>query len=336
VLEVDFFDRTPESLGHGRERKPLPIEEKETYRWLEGYRLACQLQGRQPETQIVSVADSEADVYEIFLETDKQTTPADFIIRAKQDRTSPQRDRAAGPCAYQKVRQEVAASELVTVREIELCPTPKRAARRARLEVRAQRVTVKPPADRKHLDTVSYNLVLVEETGRPADDETRVSWLLITTLPITSTAEVLRVIDYYVGRWPIEVFFRIFKSGCRVEEIQLETNARLRRCLMFYKIIAWRIAYLTYLGRASPNLACDQVFAECEWKAVWRVVTRQRVPKKAPPLGKFLLLLAELGGYNHRTGDAPPGPQTLWLALRRMLDFALAWKLFQSNDEKGG
>lgn len=333
VIQADFFDRTVESLGKAAERKPLPLEQKETFRWLQGYRLACEVQRDHPNTHIISVADCEADIYEIFLEHGKQPAPADFVIRAKQDRRCLELDNEAGIRVFKKVRDEVAASEIVTVRHIDLPPTPKREARQARLEVRAKQVVVKPPHMREHLGPVTYNLVLVAETGRPADDKTAVEWLLITTLPIDSVEDVLRVVDHYVGRWPIEVYFRIFKTGCQVEEIQLTTNDRLKRCLMFYKVIAWRIAFVTYLGREYPKLGCDQVFTESEWKSVWRIVTRKKLPKTPPPLVKFIPVLAELGGYNNRNSDTPPGPKPLWIAIRRMHDFAQAWEVFHTDEE---
>ena len=325
VLEVDFFSRTPESLGKTRERKYDPIEEKESYRWLQGFRLACQLARQHPTTQIVSVADCECDIYDVFCEYQKQETPADFVIRANQNRRSTELNPDVGGHVYKKVRDEVAASELLTTREVELPRTPKREARTARLEIRAKTVTVKPPHMRQSLGTVQYNLVLVQEVGRAEDDETTVSWLLITSLPIDSVDAVLRVVDYYVARWPVEVFFRVYKSGCRVEEIQLETNARQQRCLVLYKIIAWRIMYLTFLGRECPQLPCDQMFADCEWKPVWKIVRDDPLPEEAPPLSEFIPMLAELGGYNNRQHDHPPGPQAIWVGIRRMTDFALAW-----------
>jgi hypothetical protein len=328
VLEVDFFSRTAASLGKARERKYDPIEEKESFRWLQGYRLACQLAREHPTTQIVSVADCECDIYDVFCEYEQQPAPADFVIRAKQNRRSTELNPDVDGRVYKKVRDEVAASELLTTREVELPRTPKREARTARLEIRAKTVTVKPPHMRDSLGRVQYNLVLVQEVGRTEDDETTVSWLLITSLPIDSAEAALRVVDYYVARWPIEVFFRVYKSGCRVEEIQLETNARQQRCLMLYKIIAWRIMYLTFLGRECPELPCDQMFADCEWKPVWKIVSDDPLPEEPPTLSEFIPMLAQLGGYNNRKHDHPPGPQAIWVGIRRMTDFALAWNAF--------
>ena len=277
------------------------------------------------------MADREADIYDVFLEAQKHPTPADFVIRAKEDRSTPERDYNRGPSVYCKVRDEVSKSEIRIEKTIGLPTTPKRKARQAELEIRALRVTVKPPHARPSLPQVTYNVVLVEEIGGPQDG-TDVSWLLITTLPIESVEEVQRVIDYYAARWSIEVYFRTLKTGCRVEDIQLETTKRLKNCLAFYKIIAWRVMYLTYLNRECPSLPCSAVFDESEWKSVWRVTTKEELPKRPPTLSEFMPLLARLGGYNNRPKDPPPGPQAIWVGIRRMTDFAIAWLAFGPDD----
>lgn len=328
VLETEFFDRAPETLGKSAERSTLPIEQKESFRWLKGYRSACDLARESPTTQIISVADREADIYDIFVDAQQQPgIRADFIIRAKLDRCTLERDLTAGQAAYCKVRDEVSQSKLRATRTIELSQTPKRAARQANLEIRAIAVQVKPPHERSRLPSVAYNVVLVEEMGGPGDG-TDVSWLLINSLPIDTVDNILLVIDYYVARWTVEIYFRTLKTGCRVEEIQLETNHRLKNCLAFYKIIAWRVLYLTYLNRTCPTLPCTTVFDESEWKSVWRVVTKKPLPKKPPMLSIFLKLLTQLGGYNNRATETAAGPLPIWVGLRRMTDFATAWLAF--------
>ena len=330
VVGTEFYDRAPETIGLSDDREKLPIEEKESFRWLKGYRLACELAAACPETQIVNVADREADIYEIFVEAQQQAEPrSEYIIRAKDDRCTPERDWEAGPATYIKVRAEVSRSKLRTTRTIDLSQTPKRAPRQAALEIRALTVEVKPPHARARfrLPSATHNVVLVEEINHP-NDGTQVSWLLITTLPIDTVENILKVIDYYAARWAVEIYFRTLKTGCKVEEIQLETTARLKRCLALYQIIAWRVLNLTYLNRTSPTLPCTAVFAESEWKSVWCIVTKQPLPKKPPVLSEMMKLLTQLGGYNNRAADAPAGPQAIWCGLRRMIDFANAWIAF--------
>ena len=203
VVGVEYFDRAAESLGEAQERRNLPIEEKESFRWLKGYRLASELMCDCPETRVISVADREADIYDIFVESKENAESVDFIIRAKVVRSTRERDPESGPAVYRKVRDEVSASELRATRTLELRGTPKRKARKAKLEVRAIQVTVKPPHARPYLPSVTYNVVLVEEVNGP-NDGTDVSWLLITTLPIDTVDDILRVVNYYVARWTIE------------------------------------------------------------------------------------------------------------------------------------
>ncbi len=329
VVNVKIWARSDEGFGTAKQRQYDPLETKEKYRWLEGYRYACELQQQVPETQIVSVADCECDIYELFVEVDKQGEAAvDYVIRGGKTRCLPELDPESGPSTYRKLQQKMNEAPLITVRQLDLPRTPKRKAREVTLEVRAKRVRLKPPY-RKHttLPEVEINVVLVREINPPSDDEA-VEWLLITTLPISTAEEVLLVVDYYTGRWPIEVFFRVYKTGCQVEQIQLETSARLLPCLMLYKIIAWRVLYLTMLGRHCPELPCDVLFTADEWKPVWKITSKEPIPEIAPSLSTFLLLLAQLGGHNGRAKDGPPGPQSIWVGIRRMTDFAMAWRAF--------
>lgn len=331
VLATENFDRAAESLGQADQRTNLPIEDKESFRWLKGYRLACEVAAQCPGTRIVSVADREADLYDIYVEAQAAAARpgprADYLIRVRTERSTLEPDPAAGAAAYHKVRDEVRRSPLRTTQTIELTATPKRTSRTATVEVRALTVQIKPPHARPHLPVVTANVVLIEEVGGPGDG-TDVCWLLITTLPITTLEEVLLCLKYYLARWAIEIYFRMLKTGCRVEEIQLETKARLENCLALYNIIAWRVLYLTYLNRTSPDLPCTAVLDDAEWKSVWCVVQKQPLPKSPPTLREMLKLITELGGYNNRNSELPPGPQPLWVGLRRMLDFATAWLNF--------
>jgi hypothetical protein len=328
VVEVKIWARVEEGFGNSKQRQYDPLETKETYRWLEGYRRACEVARQVPGTQIVSVADREGDLYELFVEAQAQgDAAADYVIRAGKDRSLPEA-RASG-AGYEKLRETLDAAELIAVRELELPATPKRQARTARLEIRRQRVRLKAPY-RQHvkLPEVEVNVVLVRELDPPPDVEP-VEWFLVTSLPIDTPEQVLRVVDYYTGRWPIEIFFRVLKTGCQVERIQLETAPRLMRCLMLYKIVAWRVLYLTMLGRECPHLPCDVLFTADEWMPVWKITRPKKpLPKTPPDLATFLLLVAKLGGHNGRRHDGPPGPQALWTGIRRLTDFALAWRAF--------
>lgn len=329
VVATKSFDREPESLGKEKTQKyKQAIEDKESFRWLEGYRNACDLAVQCPETQVISIADCEADIYDIFLDAQHRSGPkAEYIIRAYEDRSTPELDRAKSRRTYHKVFDQLERSPLLVTHTIELSATPQRKARQAQLEVRAIRTAVKPPNHRPGLDVITHNVILVREVNGPGDD-TEVCWLLVTTLPIETVDEILKVVDYYAARWTVETYFRVLKVGCQVEKIMLETKSRLLNCLAMYHIIAWRILYLTYLNRTCPDLPCTSVFADHEWKPVWRVVQKSALPKSPPRLTEFMKLITHLGGYNNRAKEPPAGPQPIWIGLRRMLDFSIAWLAF--------
>ena len=296
--------------------------------WDIGERATSRNSVRRPCTRVVSVADREADIYDIFLDAQLRSgVLADYLIRAHENRSTPELNRAESRRTYHKVRDVLEKSPLRATHTIELCDTPQRQARQAQLEVHAIRTAVKPPNHRPGLAAITHNVILIQEVDGPGDD-TEVSWLLVTTLPIETVAEILLAVEYYTARWTIETYFRTLKVGCQVEKIMLETRSRLLNCLAMYHIIAWRILYLTYLNRTSPDLPCTTVFADHEWKPVWRIVQKTALPKSPPRLSEFMKLLTQLGGYNNRAKELPAGPQPVWIGLRRMLDFSIAWLTF--------
>jgi hypothetical protein len=176
------------------------------------------------------------------------------------------------------------------------------------------------------LPDVTVNVVLVREENPPAG-EPAIEWLLVTSLPVTTLSEIETVVDYYRCRWLIEQYFKVLKSGCEVEKLQLETTDRLMAAVAVYLIVAWRVLYLVRLGRECPEMTCEAVLMPEEWQSVWRVVKGKDPPKKVPSLGVMIPLIAQLGGYIPRPND-PPGPKTMWIGLQRTRDFALVWSIF--------
>ena len=324
-------------------RRKMPIEEKENIRWVEGIRAAREVAQACPGTSCICVADSEADIYEMFSEP--RTTnegQLHLLVRACQDRALSDRHEnwletaRAASCLYQ-------CSVNVSAREQKINgETRKRRKRRdariAEVEVRATTVTLRPPyrPDRK-LPEVTVNLVLVEETN-PPEGEIPIQWLLITSLPITEPEQVREIVSYYCIRWQIEIYFRTLKSGCRIESRHFEELDRLINCLAVYSIVAWKIMYLCRLGRECPDLDCEVVFEPSEWKSVFMTVRNTEPPSTPPTLNEIIRMIATLGGYVDRR-STEPGPQTLWLGLQRVHDLSSAWEAFgpeQSNSFSDG
>ena len=201
----------------------------------------------------------------------------------QENRCLPDRNPEAGPSCYRKLFDAIATAPVLGKRTLHIPKTATRKARKANVTIRAQRVRLKAPyRPDGRLPEVEVNVVLVREMNPPPGEE-RIEWLLLTSLPIDDFKQALRVINYYACRWQIEVFFRVFKTGCKVEEIQLETAERLLPALALYKITAWRVLYVTMLGRECPDLPCDVLFTDEEWKSAWTICTDKPVPKRRRP-----------------------------------------------------
>jgi Transposase Tn5 dimerisation domain/Transposase DNA-binding len=334
VIEAATWGRDPEDYRKNDRRKQKPIEEKESLRWLLGYRRACAVAQEVPGTRIVSISDREGDIYECFVEArSAEGRRADWIIRSCQDRSTPEPAEAADE-TFIKLRRTVTARAPLGRLKVRVPRSDRGPAREATVTVRSASVDLKPPYRvGGKLPAVTINAVFIREESAPAGVEP-IEWLLLTNLAVESFEDACRVVEYYACRWPVEVFFRIYKSGCRVERVQLESEDRLLPCLALYLIVAWRVHWLTMLGRTCPDLACDVVFAEDEWRSVWTVVRREPCPEKPPSLSEMIGLVAGLGGHLGRKHDGPPGAQVLWIGIQRMKDFAIAWQAFGPRPAK--
>jgi hypothetical protein len=312
-------------------RQQLPIEEKESLRWLTGLRQARALAAHTPATQCICLADSEGDIYEWFAEP-RGERPVQWLVRACQDRAvadeAPQhvRDRVRSAPVLYEVELRIRGRQAKTAAEGR-ARRQDRAARRARADVRAAPLTLRPPGrPDRDLPPVTVNVVSVREPD-PPPGEPPVDWLLLTTLPIDTPEQVRTVVAYYGVRWNIEVLFRVLKSGCRVERRRFEDVERVWPCLALCLIVAWRTLLVCRLGRECPDLDCEAVFEPSEWKAVWVAAHRKPPPRTAPRLAEMVHLIAGLGGYVERR-ESEPGAQTVWIGLQRMYDLAWAWEAF--------
>ncbi len=158
-----------------------------------------------------------------------------------------------------------------------------------------------------------------------------IEWLLLTTCAVKTFEQACEILHGYLARWSIELLFKILKSGCKVEALQLEHFDRLEPAWVMYLIIAWRVLLLTTLGRACPDLPCDVVFETEEWQAAYLVAKKAPPPKTPPSLAERVRIVAGFGGFLNRKHDGFLGSKTLWIGLQRVQDFALALAAQQAS-----
>ena len=141
----------------------------------------------------------------------------------------------------------------------------------------------------------------------------------------------LQVIQWYLCRWQIEIYFKVLKSGCTIEKLQISDKERFDPCLAMYLIIAWRILFLTMLGRAHPSLSSECVFETIEWQTAYIMIHKKPPPTKPPALKETLKMIAQLGGFLGRKHDGDPGPILMWKGLRALYEHIKAREIFQNT-----
>jgi len=152
--------------------------------------------------------------------------------------------------------------------------------------------------------------------------------VLLTTLPIESFVDAERLVRWYTYRWRIERYHFTLKSGCRLEELQLETAERLRRALSLYALVACRLLHLTYLAREEPWGSCERVLSREEWEVLWRHhFPGKPLPAAAPGLREAVVWVARLGGFLGRKHDGEPGVKVLWRGLRKLQAMVIGFRL---------
>lgn len=318
LLDQQIWSRTEESKGKAKERRKKDTAEKESQRWLTAVQRVEQLV--PGDTEIVHVADREGDIYDL-LAVERQAR-SHLLIRMEHNR----RVEHAQRYVWEAIHQAPLAGEIT----VEVTPQANREARLAQVSVRFLSLTIRPPHQRAG-QGVALQFILAEEHDVPAGADPIV-WLLATDLPVTCLEEALQCIYYYSLRWLIERFHFVLKSGCRIERLYLQTPDRLLRALALYSIVAWRLLWLTYEARKSPDQPCTVILKTHEWQALYCTIHKTPIPPAEPPsLYQAVVWIARLGGFLARTGDGFPGPKTIWQGLRRLDDIADTWLLLHPD-----
>lgn len=304
-------------------RAKQPIEEKESYRWLESYRQAACFANKIPETNFVFITDREGDVLELLTEGTSKIAPnLDILIRAKHDRVLPEETDAKNLKAHMKDAPEVERIRF------KIQGRKGQKSREVEQSIRVKKVMLKgKTTTHRTYDSVAIHALLCVEENPPKGADP-VTWLLLTTLPISTKEEALKIIQYYLCRWEIETFFNVLKNGCKIEERELQTRERLESMTTLFMIVAWRVMFLMNLGRQESNKSSAEVFEEVEWKSVCTILNKQ-VPKTAPQLGEFMVMIGVLGGYQKR--KSPPGVKVIWEGLKKLADYVLMWEHIHAN-----
>jgi len=287
-------------------------EDKESIKWR--YGLAATATGleqvrAEQRPRVIHLLDREGDIHEVFVQVLSMGHGA--IIRRYRDRSV-----AEGSGDADDV---IRAAPLVARVRLKLSAGHGRKARRAVVELRSQVMTLTPNNHvERHRRPLRLTMVEVREVNVPAHEDDPIHWLLWTTEPARTKKQIMAVVRAYALRWRIEDFHLVWKQGCRVEQLQLETRDRLDKALLLYAGVAVRLLRLRDLARTEPTAPCTEVLTDDEWRALQTHITGEATTTTTavPTIEQATKWLGRLGGHLGRMSDGMPGVRTLWRGWR--------------------
>lgn len=277
----------------GRPKGERLSRERESQRWAR-----CLLPA-VPGATIYYVADREGDIYECLRSL--ELGGHRFVIRACQSRALIGEQQLL----FEKISQQPCLGHT----QVELRARPGQPARKATLEVRTLSATIRAPwrpqGRGEHLE---LGIIEAREPNGP------LRWVLLTSEPAKDLAEALKVLQIYRHRWLIEEYHKALKTGCGIEQSQLESGSALQALLGVLAIVAARLLAMKLLARSRPDELApkdllgpngQKVFALLSFKGpwTWRAVLRK---------------VAELGGFHGQKKDKDPGWITLWRGFEKL------------------
>jgi hypothetical protein len=268
---------------------------------------------------------------------DVQNLGAKMLIRASQNRAVVQSSQRHDAVQLGQMRAVLSQRPISGYLQVDIPPQRNRAGRTAEVAVRYGQVTLRPPFRAKtcqaDLRPLTVYLVWVLETDQPADGTKPLEWLLVTNVEVHNFIDAVERVKWYRLRWNIEVFHKILKSGCKVEDCRLENAESLLRYLTLKSIIAWRLFWMVQINRAAPDASCTLVLAEHEWQALYVKIHRTPAPPETmPTVHQVVRWIAQLGGFLGRKCDGEPGVTVLWRGWQRLQDLADMWLVMHGTD----
>jgi len=295
----------------------VPIEEKESMRWIENLRQSTELLN-QPD-RCIHVGDRESDIYELFCAAKDAGTH--FLVRICADRLA---GNGSHTIEEEMRRTPVRKRHRIEIRDAKGKPTE------VLLEIRYCRMRVLAPvAKQKHYPDTELTVIHALEKETPTG-RARIDWKLATDLPVNSPEEAIEKLQWYALRWNIETFHKILKSGCRAEDSRLRSAERLARLIAVFCILSWRIFWMTKINRSAPAAPAAVAFTTLECQLLDHLVQGPSSQQSQKSLSSYIAKLARLGGYLARANDPPPGNMVMWRGLSRLTDIELGFQLGQT------
>ena len=312
MLHQTHWSRPPQDPPIAELRRSKTIEEKESYKWIEGIEAAEAALENLPADErprLIHIFDREGDAHEILERI--SGSPHGAIIRVAQTHRN-----LADP--HSTVYDALTAAPVRGAITIDVPARHGNKSRKTKLELRSVGVVIQPDLKKyPHRSSLNWTLVEAKEIDAPKGVEP-LHWILWTTEPADQLEQIEEILRCYKLRWLIEDFHLTLKSGCQIEQLRLETADRLCKCLFMYSAVALRIVALRDLARHRPDEPCTTFLSKHQWQALFTHIEKRRpaVDEPIPTNKQAVLWIGRLGGHLNRKSDKMPGVRILWRGWR--------------------
>ncbi len=304
------FVRIPAPDGEQRHQR-LKREERESDVWI---RQVHAIGTPAAGSMWVHVGDRGADMFPFFQAC--QATQTHFLVRAAQNRRVQESEDEIN---YSLMRARSWPSQ--ASRPFEVPARHGRQARSTQLQLSFGQMTLLPPRNepRASKEPLTVWVMRVWEEQAPEGEEP-LEWILLTSVPTTTLEEAWERVDWYRHRWLVEDYHQCLKSGCRIEERQLQTVEGLIRLLGLLSPLAVRLLQVRACAREDPERPASELIDPLMLAVL---AERSGHSPATMTVGTFWTEVARLGGYLARSHDGPPGWRTIWkgwLSLQTLLE----------------
>lgn len=304
----------------------LPIDQRESYKWIESSLKSKQVLSNASE--VIIVQDREGDIYEQFCTVPDSKTH--LLIRARANRV-----------LYEKTKlfEHLSNQPLKGTYQVQLEGDKRKHIKKriAKIEVRFTQITIKRTqyTSKKLPKSVSLYAIEAKEVGQ--DIENPIHWRLLTTKKVEDLATALLCIEWYTCWWIIEEVFRILKKeGFNIEASELTRGRAIRKlCLMMLetiiKLFIMQIAYATEEATNPRSCFCVEEI-ECLEHQIGQLegkTEKLKNPHKTNDLKRYIWVIARLGGWKGYISQRKPGITTFWKGLQKFSAIMQGWILFR-------
>lgn len=310
LFSQKFHHRKAEDLGKSRAKRYAPVEEKESYKWVEEFNHLQDTFANDSHLEIISVCDREADMYEMLCA--RKYSHIHLIIRSQYNRVCINEAGEKGGYLW----DEVGSTDACFCYWLEIEDVDRKK-RTAHLEARYRKVTLRPP-HRKGLKLPIQDIWILEvkEVNPPKEVSEPLCWQILTTIPIENAQIAQKIIYYYTLRWIIERFHYILKQCLHVEKLQVEEEQPLQNAIILQSWVAVQIANLDYLNKKTPQASLSQTTFSNEdydlaYKYATKVLNFKALHNPNPTVNDFAIIIARIAGHQLQKNKAIGAPSLI-------------------------